>query len=417
VGANFLFTTFGSLGDLHPYIAVGIGLRERGHSVTIGTSEFYRAKVEGEGLRFRPLRPDLSRLVNRPEVMQRAMHPRTGTEYVFRKLFLPWIEQSFEDTLEAARDADLLVGHGIAFATPTAAEVLKKTWISTALQPAAFLSTFDPPAPIPSLPGVTPLLLRLLENITRRWGRPVNALRRRLGLREFRNPVMADMFSPFGTQAWFSRVLAKPQQDWPPRTTITGFPFYDKLEPGQGLSTELAAFLDAGPAPVVFTLGSSAVFDARAFYTESLKAVHGMGLRAVLLIGRDVRNALQGKVPDTVFVAEYAPYSELLPRAAVTVHQGGIGTTAQALRAGHPMIVMPFSHDQPDNARRVERLGVGRVLPRGRYKADRLAKELNTLLTDRAYAAAAIRTASEMAAEDGVRAACDGLEALIGQRY
>jgi rhamnosyltransferase subunit B len=413
LGANFLFTTFGSLGDLHPYIAVGIGLRERGHSVTIGTSEFYRAKVEGEGLRFHALRPDSSRLTDRPEIMQRAMHPRTGTEYVFRKLFLPWIEQSFEDTLEAARGADLLVSHGIAFATPTVAEVLKKTWVSVALQPGAFFSTLDPPAPIPSLPGVAPLWLRLLKSVTRRWGKPVNELRRRLGLREFRNPVMADMFSPFGTQAWFSRVLARPQQDWPQRTTITGFPFYDKLEPGQRLSTELAAFLAAGPAPVVFTLGSSAVFDARAFYTESLKAVQRMGLRAVLLIGRDARNAPQGKVPDTVFVAEYAPYSELLPRAGVTVHQGGIGTTAQALRAGRPMIVMPFSHDQPDNARRVERLGVGRVIPRGRYRAGRVTKELNTLLTQKTYAAAAARTASEMAGEDGVRAACDGLAKLI----
>jgi rhamnosyltransferase subunit B len=179
------------------------------------------------------------------------------------------------------------------------------------------------------------------------------------------------------------------------------------------LNTELAAFLSAGPAPVVFTLGSSAVFDARPFYTESLQAVQEMELRAVLLIGRDARNALQGKVPDTVFVAEYTPYSELLPRAAVTVHQGGIGTTAQALRAGRPMIVMPFSHDQPDNARRVERLGVGRVIPRGRYRAVRLAQELNTLLTKQTYATAAARTASEMAAEDGVRAACDGLEAFI----
>jgi rhamnosyltransferase subunit B len=405
------------LGDLHPYIAVGIGLRERGHSVTIGTSEFYRAKVEGEGLRFHPLRPDLGLLIDRPEIMQRAMHPRTGTEYVFRKLFLPWIEQSFEDTLEAARSADLLVNHGVAFATPTVAEVLKKTWVSVALQPSVFLSTLDPPAPIPALPGVTPLLLRLLRSVTRRWGKPVNALRGRLGLREFSNPVMDDMFSPFGTQAWFSRVLAKPQEDWPERTTVTGFPFYDKLEPGQCLSPELATFLSGGPAPVVFTLGSSAVFDARAFYTESLKAVQRMGLRAVLLIGRDARNAPQGKIPDGVFVAEYAPYSELLPLAAVTVHQGGIGTTAQALRAGRPMIVMPFSHDQPDNARRVERLGVGRVIPRGKYRADRLAKELKTLLTERAYAAAAVRTASEMAAEDGVRAACDGLEASIGQRY
>src|ERR1019366_1548853 len=132
---HFLLTTLGSLGDLHPYIAVGLGLRQRGHTVTIATSEVYRQKVDGEGLRFHPMRPDLGRLLDNPEVLRRVVHPRTGTEYVFRKLILPWLEQSFEDTLEAARNADLIVGHPIAFATPTAAEYLKKPWISIALQP------------------------------------------------------------------------------------------------------------------------------------------------------------------------------------------------------------------------------------------------------------------------------------------
>jgi rhamnosyltransferase subunit B len=116
-------------------------------------------------------------------------------------------------------------------------------------------------------------------------------------------------------------------------------------------------------------------------------------------------------VPDTVFVTEYAPYSELLPRAAATVHQGGVGTTAQALRSGKPMIVVPYSHDQPDNGMRVERLGVGRVIPRSRYRANRLAEELKLLLAGE-YAAAARATACEMEREDGVTAACEGLEAL-----
>src|SRR5579863_8390177 len=101
---KILFTTLGSLGDLHPYIAVGLGLRARGHAVTIATSEIYRQKVEGEGLGFHPIRPDLGPLIDNPEILRQVVHPRTGTEYVFRKLMLPWLEQSFEDTAEAARD-------------------------------------------------------------------------------------------------------------------------------------------------------------------------------------------------------------------------------------------------------------------------------------------------------------------------
>src|ERR1700733_2051976 len=151
-----LFTTLGSLGDLHPYIAVGLGLRARGHTVTIATSEIYRAKIEGEGLGFAPVRPDMSHVIDDPEIMRRAVHPRTGTAYVVRELFLPWLEQSFEDTLAAARDADLIVGHPIAFAAPTIAEYLKKPWISIALQPSIFLSAYDPPA-ISGAPFLTPL--------------------------------------------------------------------------------------------------------------------------------------------------------------------------------------------------------------------------------------------------------------------
>jgi UDP:flavonoid glycosyltransferase YjiC (YdhE family) len=425
LGGRFLFTTLGSLGDLHPYIAVGIGLRERGHTVTIASSEIYRAKVEGEGLQFRPLRPNLPEVTGDAEVWRRIMHPRTGPEYVFRKLIMPWLEQSFEDTLEPARDADVLVGHAIAFATPTVAEYLKKPWISVALQPSIFLSAIDPPM-IPGapyllplharVPGFTRLFFRLARRVARGWGDPINALRSRLGLRRFRNPVFDDMFSPYGTQAWFSRIFAQPQPDWPAHTTITGFPFYDKLEPGQGLSSALAEFLDAGPAPVVFTLGSTAVFDAGAFYTETLAAVRKTGCRAVLLTGHDAPNKLSGAVPDDVFATEYAPYSELLPRAAATVHQGGVGTTAQALRSGRPMIVVPYSHDQPDNGARVRRLGAGRGIPRGKYRAERVAKELKILLADGIYAEAAARAAREIAREDGARAACEGLEALIAPR-
>jgi len=422
---KILLATLGSLGDLHPYIAVGLGLRERGHTVTIATSEIYRAKIEGEGLRFAAVRPDMSHVIDDPEIMRRAVHPRTGTAYVVRELFLPWLEQSFEDTLAAARDADLIVGHPIAFATPTVAEYLKKPWVSVALQPSAFLSVYDPPvisgAPLlTSLfklgPGATRFFFRLVRNATRRWGAPLNALRSRLGLSRLRDPLLFGMYSPYGTQAWFSSVLAKPQSDWPERTTVTGFPFYDKLEPGHGLSPALARFLDAGSAPVVFTLGSSAVFDAGGFYAESLAAVRRTGCRAVLLIGRDPRNMPSTPVPDTVCVAEYAPYSELFSRAAATVHQGGVGTTAQALRSGKPMIVVPFSHDQPDNAMRIGRLGVGRVIPRGRYRADRIAGELKMLLAGE-YAANARATAIEMEGENGVSTACEGLEAVSAQPY
>jgi len=421
--AHFLLTTFGSLGDLHPYIAVGRGLRARGHAVTIATSEVYRTKIEGEGLRFHPARPDVGAFLNDPESMRRAFDARTGSEYIVRHFFMKHVAESYEDLLPAAREADLIVGHPVSFATPIVAEKLGKRWISVALAPVAMLSVYDPPV-APGAPDIErfrrlgPWFWRLYwfmgRRVVRAWGEQANRLRAELGLRPVRNPVLDDMFSPYGMQAWFSHVLARPQRDWPRDTVVTGFPFYDRLEPGHGMNPELSRFLASGPPPVVFTLGSSAVFHAGDFYRESIEAARLAGCRAVLLLGRDPRNRLSGTLPETVFVDEYAPYSDLFPRAAATVHQGGVGTTAQALASGRPMIVMPCSHDQPDNAARVTRLGVARTIQRDQYRAERVAAELGVLLGEASYAAKARQTAGEMAKEDGVAAACEGLIRDVG---
>lgn len=200
---RFLLTTFGSLGDLHPYIAVGLGLKSRGHHVTIATSADYRAKVEGEGLDFHPLRPEIGALVRDPEEIARAFHPRTGTEYVIRRMMLPYLEQSWDDLLPIAREADLIVGHPIAFATPMVAEQLGKRWISIALQPSVMLSAFDPSSVsgVPVLdrfrawgPGFWRQFWRLARRVARDWGAPINDLRRKKGLRERANPILDDMF-------------------------------------------------------------------------------------------------------------------------------------------------------------------------------------------------------------------------------
>lgn len=422
MSGHFLLTTFGSFGDLHPYIAVGLGLQARGHRVTIGTSEGYRAKVSSTGLEFRPIQPDLAGLMNDPERLAKAYHPRTGTEYIFKEIFLPAVEHSVGETIEAAQDVDVLVSHLGAFGTPTAAEVLGKPWVSVVLQPAPLFSIYDPPkvAGMPAYdlmkhlpPSGWKVLHGIMRSVARRWGAPVNRARRRFGLAEQRNPVLDDMFSPHGTQAWFSTVLAKPQRDWPQGIEIMGFPVYDKQHASSGLDPALAEFLDAGPSPVVFTLGSSAVFAAGSFYQESFTAAQRMGVRAVLLTGGDARNIPEGPVPATIHIADYAPYSELFPRAAAVVHQGGVGTTAQALLAGKPSLFVPYSHDQPDNAMRVSRIGAARTLARHRYRADRVVDELSPLLQNTAYLQSARQAAKEMSLEDCVSSACQGLEALL----
>jgi UDP:flavonoid glycosyltransferase YjiC (YdhE family) len=422
LGKRIVLATFGSLGDLHPYLAVALGLQARGHRAVIATSSVHREKVEAEGIGFYPVRPDLPPMDEAQALMARVMDARVGSEVVIGELLAPHVREQYEDLTEAVRGADLLVSHPITYAAPLVGEVQGLRWVSTVLQPMVFASAYEPPVPpaSPSLavlyrlgPRCNAALVRVMKRVARRWVEPVDRFRAELGLPPGENPVFEGQYSPFLNLALFSRALAEPQPDWPRNTLVTGFPFYDRLRSGVGLPPELARFLEAGPPPLVFTLGSSAVVIGGDFYVESAEAARRLGRRAVLLVGKEGWNQLPHPLPEGVLACEYAPHGELFPHAAAIVHQGGVGTTGQALRAGHPMLVVPFAHDQPDNAFRVARRGVGRVLPRNRYQAARVVRELRLLLETPSYAARAAEVGRQVRAENGVETACNALEGCL----
>ena len=424
-GRRIVLATWGSFGDLHPYIALALELRARGHQPVLATCGIYREKVEAEGIEFHPVRPDVLPPEDSGAMLERLMDPRRGTEYLFRELLMPHFREQYADFEEAARGADLLVSHPITYAVPVLGELSGLPWVATVLQPLIFTSAYDPPVPPghPEMmfltrlgPRIIGMLFRVVKPRFRRWVEPVDELRAELGLPRGENPIFEGQFSPYLNLALFSRVLSSPQPDWPPNTLVTGFPFYDRIEAGLGMPPGLESFLTSGPPPVVFTLGTSAVFAAGDFYRESIEAVRRLGRRAVFLIGRGEMNQLPNPLPDGMLAVDYAPHSELFPRAAAIVHQGGVGTTGQALRAGRPTLVVPFAHDQPDNGYRVARLGGGRMLVRKRYNASRAASELNKLLEEPSYAARAAEIAREVNAENGTVTACDAIEQLLESR-
>jgi UDP:flavonoid glycosyltransferase YjiC (YdhE family) len=421
--ARIVLTALGSIGDLHPYIAIALGLKARGHEAVVATGECYRRKVEALGLGFRELRPD-SDWVADPGVMRWVMDLRTGTMYVLRDVFLPALRDSYEDTLAAAEGADLLVSHPLTYATRLVAEKRGLAWASSTPSPVAIFSAYDPPM-MPAAPEVTTVLRflgpaatdltgRLLKRATRSWARPWYRLRAEVGLppTDEANPLV-DGHSPALHLALFSGRLAAKQPDWPPQTLVTGFPVYDR-DGEAGFPPELARFLDDGPPPIVFTVGVSSAPVAGPFFEHSVAASRRLGLRAVLVL-KDPRNRPLS-LPEGMIAVEYAPFSELFPRAAVVVHHGGIGTTGLALQSGRPMLVMPFAHDQPDNAERLKRLGVARTIPRRRYTSARVADELRHLLDDPTFSRRAQEIGAQVRQEDGVRVACDALEGLLSSR-
>jgi MGT family glycosyltransferase len=417
---RIVFTPWGSFGDLHPYLAVAIEMKRRGHDVVIATTRVYQPKVEGEGLTFYPVRPDMQQYVDNPELMKALMDKMRGPEHLMRRILMPAVRDMYSDISAAVTDADLIVSHVAACATPLVAEKTGIPWVSVVLQPAVLWSAYDPSSfPlfgewVRASPVVARSVFGFARRVTDRWMKEIYELRRDLGLPTARkHPLFEGQFSPFGTLAFFSRAFAKPQSDWPAKTTITGFPFYDKLEAAsRGMNSEIVDFLDSGPPPVVFTLGSSAVFIPSDFYSTGAAAIEKLGQRAILLAGVDFQSRTGLRSKKDILVTDYAPYSEVFPRAAMVVHSGGIGTTAQVLRAGKPMIIMPFSHDQPDNAARIMRLGVGTRIERSRYRVNRVAQEIERLLLDGKTAARARDVGAQIQGEDGTRAAADALERI-----
>jgi UDP:flavonoid glycosyltransferase YjiC (YdhE family) len=281
-----------------------------------------------------------------------------------------------------------------------------------------FFSRTDPPV-VPMAPRLNsvPLIgawvasqmIGLARRTTLRWMAPVAALRAQLGLPPGQHPLFEGQFSPLGTLAMYSRLLAQPQSDWPANVVNTGCVFYNGPE---GLDANLEAFLDAGPPPVVFTLGTSAVGAAGRFYHESAEAIRQLGMRAVLLTGGLEQNRPEGTLPDGVLLVDRAPHQLLFPRAAAVVHQVGAGTLGQALRSGKPMLTVPHGHDQFDNAARAVKLGVARTLFPLEYETRRVIRELKELLTPR-YQQRATQVAAIVREEGGADAAAAAIEKLL----
>jgi rhamnosyltransferase subunit B len=419
---KIILTTIGSYGDIHPYMALATELQARGHHPVIATSELYREKMQLAGFDFVPVRPNIPPPQEQDSAtMEKVMSPRSGSWFLLNEMLFPFVRDGYEDLLQAVKGADLLLTHPITFAGPLVAQKTGIPWVSSVLAPASFLSAYDPPMPpfwqwMRHVQLLGPrFVAAFFKQVKKAYNnKAYDQFRHELGLPNRGSPVFEGQHSPTLVLAMFSKLFAQPQPDWPSQARVTGFAFYDgrnELE----MPPELLGFLDDGPPPIVFTLGSSAVWVARDFYRESIAAAKLLGRRAVLLIG-DERNRPDEPLPPEVIAVNYAPYEALLPRSCVMVHHGGVGTTSQGLRAGVPTLIVPFAFDQPDNAAHAERLGTSRTLPRGKYQAMRVAKELGRLLEEPEYARQARTVGEQLRAENGAAVACDLIEAVLDDK-
>ena len=428
---KIVLSTAGTAGDLNPFVAIALELKARGHKPFIATQREFQATVEDEGIGFYPLRPSMADVrdelgLDPSEIIERTTRVSTGLGFAVRHIAMPFLRRTFDDMMAATADADLVVTHTSAFAARLAAEKRGLPWLSAALSPFTFMSACDPPL-LSAAPAMKVLrdmtgarsdaaLLQIVKLATTSWTRKFQRLRIELGMPKSANPLFEGQFSRQGTLGLYSPLFGAAQADFPEECTLTGFCFFDHRHGApQSLSPDILAFLRAGPAPLVFTLGSALVLDPGDFYDVSVAVAHRLGQRAIILVGPEAASVRAGKsAPENVFVADYAPHSELFPHAAAIIHHGGMGTTAQALRAGKPQLVVPHFADQPDNANRVLRLGVGSTVAAAAYTPGRARRELSALLASPAYGVRAVELARALRKEDGTACAVDIIEMTLG---
>jgi rhamnosyltransferase subunit B len=380
---NILLVTIGSAGDVHPFIGLGVALKQRGHRVTVITNPYFMQIIENAGLAFIPLGTvdEYRKTIQNPDLW----NPRRGFEIVARRGILSSMRPVFEIISRYDPRETIVVASALAFGARMAQEKLKFRLATVHLQPALFRSVYKPPkTAIFSIPEKMPHLLKRLifevidfMLIDRILAPELNAFRTKLGLPPVRHLFGKWIHSPQLVIGLFPDWFANPQPDWPDNTKLTGFIQYDQTDSYEGLSLEILKFLDKGDPPIVFTLGT-AMQHGKNFFEASTEACRLLDKRGLLLTQH--LSHLPPKLPEIIKHAKYIPFSKVLPYAATLVHHGGIGTTAQGLAAGIPQLVMPMNHDQPDNAARIEKLGVGISLKPNRYHGKTAASRLDYLL-------------------------------------
>ncbi|HEU4618183.1 MAG TPA: nucleotide disphospho-sugar-binding domain-containing protein [Gammaproteobacteria bacterium] len=432
-----LLTPIGSLGDNLPFLGLGAELARRGHDVTVATSEHYESLVRRCGLAFigTVTEAEYRLATGDPELFD----ARKGFAAVMSRV-VEYNRRLFGVVEEQMRRGPLtVVAHTLDFASRAVADKTGLPVVRVHLQPSVVRTSHAVPVtrgtidysflPHWTKRGLWSLVDRIMIDPALAPG--VNEIRARLDLPPVRRVFVSQIDSPLLTLAMFPEWFAPRQPDWPSKLRQCGFPLFDA--PGSlEMPAEAERFLADGPAPIVFTPGSAMRF-AQAFFAAAVGACETLGRRGILLTSH--AEQVPERLPGFAARFDYLPLSAALPRCAALVHHGGIGTTAAALAAGVPQVVVPFSHDQPDHAHRVLRLGVGRrIMPSALAKlgsdpifrqkwgqtpfsgASRLAAELEALLRSADVARRCRDVAALCAAEDGIGRACDLIEAAVAAR-
>jgi UDP:flavonoid glycosyltransferase YjiC (YdhE family) len=410
---HVLITTFGSRGDVQPYVALGLGLQRAGYRVTLVTSPELASTFTPYGLPIRPVAAPFVAEALSPEARKALAG---GNPFGLMAKIMPMMRQFVDDQWAIAREgADVIVFHPKAMAGQHLAEALKVPAFMALAAP-GFSPTADFANPLLTARNLGPTLNRWSYGLmswmsTASFKGIVNAFRKEaLGLGPASTQQLTGERAP--KLYFFSPSFLPRPVEWGADTHVTGFWFLDQPSTWTP-PPALRAFLEAGPPPVYIGFGSMASVDPERMGQTLTGAVRAAGVRAILASGWDGLR-VSGHDPN-LHLVEAAPHDWLFPRVAAVVHHGGAGTTGAGLRAGRPTLICPFFGDQPFWGARVAALGAGpRPIPQKQLSIERLAAALTTLTTDPAMAERAAALGASIRVEQGVATAVQVIQNAFG---
>ncbi|MEO0406981.1 MAG: glycosyltransferase [Cyanobacteria bacterium P01_A01_bin.135] len=405
--------TTGSRGDVQPFIALGKGLQQAGYQVRLATHDTFESMVKRYGLEFAAIAGDVQAMLA-SEAGQQMLKSKNPIQLIrkYARMTQPLAAQAMADSWLACQDCDAVIFTALSIWGYDIAEALDIPGFFASLIPQSANSDF-------AYPSVSPTLL--LGPALNRLSYPVLMEAFGLGfqkpLAEFRRSQLHLPPLPFGTiyrrldhtpvpvlYGYSPTVVPKPT-NWGDRLQVTGYWFLDSPSDWQP-STALQEFLAAGSPPVYVGFGSMSGEDPARFTQIVLDALRQTGQRGILLTGWG--GISQTDLPDQVFLLDAAPHDWLFPRMATIVHHGGAGTTAAALKAGVPSIIVPFFGDQPFWGDRVQRLGTGPApIPKSQLTVDQLMAAIAATVSDASMQQQAKAIGSAIRAENGVKRAVD----------
>ena len=410
---HVILATVGTDGDVFPHIGLGAVLRARGHRVTLAAPEPYRTRADALGVEFCPL-------VTAAEVAQMLADPDLWRPFRSGMMMARWggpmIPRQYKMLAElAAQPGSVLVANPGLLAARLVQEKLGTPTASLLLQPGLLPSNTAPPempggTTMPAwLPGpLRPLYWLAVDAAGYALVAPsLNRVRAGLGLSPVRR-VFRWWLSPDLVIGLFPRWYAAPQPDWPRQLRLAGFGRFDGTQ--AELPEDVRIFCEEGPPPIAFTFGTG-MRHAAGLFRMAVAACEDIGARALLLT--KYPEVLPSRLPSRVRHCSFAPFRQLLPLCGAVVHHGGIGTTAAALEAGCPQLVLPLAWDQPDNAARVVKLGAGLTLGLRRRNTGHVSRALVRLMApevgERCRA-----IARQARGQDGFQIAAEWVEQLAG---